>query len=130
MSNSRTRAAPPPLPCCPDSCLPFARCDLSMVKVAAAPAALSFPEWKLFVPATSNTGFFHPVKPYGCEQVIEHAGNSRRTSLISVFCGGGITDAPHSFTWFLCITPFDYFSHFYARQSRFSAKCIFPVTTP
>lgn len=46
------------------------------------------------MPATSNTGFLR--EPYGCDKGIEHAGNSRRTSLISVFSGVGITDV--SFT--------------------------------
>lgn len=38
------------------------------------------------------------------------------------------TYVPHSFTRLLCITLFDYFSHFYA--CLVSAKCIFPVTSP
>lgn len=63
-----------------------------MVKVAAAPVAKPFLRWDLFVPSTSNTGFFHPAKPYGCDKGIEHAGISRRTSLISALSGVGITD--------------------------------------
>lgn len=43
---------------------------------------------------------------------------------------GNYRRVPHSSTWLLCITLFDYFSHFYACQSLVSAKCILPVTTP
>lgn len=107
---------------------PLTRCDLSMVKVAAAPVALSFSKTGITCASYLQHWLLRPCESHmGATNGIEQAGNSRRTSLI--FCVqrcGNYRREPRSFTWLLRIAPFDYTSHFLCLSESGLCQMYFP----